>query len=63
MIEEIQAMWPQINNKLSFIREFAPIIGRTPSYLRNHWFGMFWAIPEKSQEETRDYMKEYIKRQ
>lgn len=60
-IDNIKNLWGQIGNKTDFIKEFAPVVGRSPSTLHNHWFARFWTVPIEFQDQTIKYMQNYIR--
>jgi len=51
LIDEIKLNYKQIKRKGAFIRKIAVLddINRSAPYLKNHWFGNYWAIPKDFQ--------------
>lgn len=47
LIHDIKAAYKKLKKKGEFIRTIAEKLNRKPTYLRNHWFGNYWAIPKK----------------
>ena len=63
MIENIKSLWKDIDYKTGFIIKFSQHIKRSPKTLHNHWFAMYWVVPENKQKETVEFMQNYIRLQ
>ncbi len=50
-MEEIKKLYKALKDKKAFCEELSKEVDYiTPRSLYNHWFGSFWAIPEKHQD-------------
>lgn len=63
MIENIQELYSQIDEKTKFIILASNHLGKSPLTLRNHWFSAFWSIPEEYQEQIVKLLQNTIKKQ
>ena len=65
MIENIQNLFSELNNKTKFIKEAADDLNKSPNTLRHHWFSNsgFWSIPEEYQPRVVELLQNKIKEQ
>lgn len=63
MIQEIQNLYAEVAHKTNFIKEVAAELGKSPSSLRNHWFGQFWSIPKEHQSKVKEILIKTIDNQ
>jgi len=57
-MQEIKHLYKMLKDKKAFCVELSKEVETTPLSLYNHWFGSFWAIPEKYQELVLTKLKE-----
>lgn len=50
-IDNIKELYNQIEHKTNFTIEVGTYFKKSPQSLRVHWFGNFWSIPDKYQDE------------
>lgn len=62
-IDNIKALYQQVNKKTEFIKVCAAYFGKSALSLRNHWFGNFWSIPEIYVDEVIKLLQNTIKNQ
>lgn len=63
MIDNIKTLYQQVNKKTDFIKMAADDLGKSPLTLRQHWFGLFWSIPEEHQERVVELLQRTISQQ
>lgn len=49
-MKDIKIMYSKLKDKKSFCKELSKEVEISPLSIYNHWFGSFWAIPEKHQQ-------------
>lgn len=57
-MKDIKIMYGKLKDKKSFCVELSKEVETSPLSIYNHWFGSFWAIPEKYQELVLTKLKE-----
>ena len=59
-IDEIKFLYKRLKNKIAFCSELSSYseIETSEKSIYNHWFGSFWAIPEKHQDLVLTKLKE-----
>lgn len=57
-MKEIRALYMQLKDKKSFCLELSKEVDISPLSIYNHWFGSFWAIPEKHQDKVLSKLKQ-----
>ena len=48
-MNEIKTLYSELKDKKAFCVELSEEVGTRAMTIYNHWFGTFWAIPEKHQ--------------
>lgn len=48
-MKEIKTLYGKLKDKKAFCVELSKEVETSPLSIYNHWFGSFWAIPEKHQ--------------
>lgn len=56
-------LYKHIHKKTKFIMEAGAHFGKSPQSLRVHWFGNFWSIPERYQDDLILFLQQKIKEQ
>lgn len=56
-------LWPQVQDKVDFIKKCSADFGRSANTINNHWFGRFWSIPQDLVDDIIVYMQNYIANQ
>ena len=46
-MKEIKELYGKLKDKKAFCLELSEFVDTSPRSIYNHWFGAFWAIPEK----------------
>jgi len=49
-MKEIKTMYGKLKDKKAFCIELSKEVETGAMTIYNHWFGSFWAIPEKHQD-------------
>lgn len=49
-MKEIKILYGKLKDKKAFCTELSKEVETSPLSIYNHWFGSFWAIPEKHQD-------------
>ena len=57
-MDEIKKLYRKLKDKKTFCQELSKDVETSPRSLYNHWFGSFWAIPEKYQDLVLTKLKE-----
>ena len=57
-MKEIKELYGKLKDKKAFCEELSKLVDTSPRSIYNHWFGSFWAIPEKHQELVLKMLKE-----
>jgi len=57
-MQEIKHLYKMLKDKKEFCQELSKEVETSPRSLYNHWFGSFWAIPEKYQNLVLTRLKE-----
>ena len=64
-IDNIKNLWSQLSNngaKTEFTLLVAEDLKKSPNTLRNHWFSVFWQIPEKHQDRVIELLQNTIRK-
>ncbi len=59
-MNEIKTLYGRLKNKKAFCEELSKSVDTSPRSLYNHWFGSFWAIPEKHQDLVLEKLKQTL---
>lgn len=59
-MNEIKSLYGKLKDKKSFCKELSKEVETSPLSIYNHWFGSFWAIPEKHQDLVLTKLKEKL---
>ena len=57
-MNEIKNLYGKLKDKKAFCKELSKEVETSPLSIYNHWFGSFWAIPEKHQGLVLSKLKE-----
>lgn len=57
-MKEIKTLYGKLKDKKDFCTELSKEVEASPLSIYNHWFGSFWAIPEKHQYLVLSKLKE-----
>lgn len=57
-MKEIKTMYGKLKDKKAFCLDLSREVDTGAMTIYNHWFGSFWAIPEKYQEIVLTKLKE-----
>ncbi len=60
-ISQIKEMYGKIKNKTAFALAYAKVVDKSAMSLKNHWFSSFFSIPKEYQDQTVEYLKEYLR--
>lgn len=63
ILDNIKTLYKQVKGKTTFIKMVAEDLDKKPSTLRQHWFQMFWAIPEEHQARVVELLQNQIREQ
>ena len=57
-MKEIKTLYGKLKDKKAFCTELSKEVEASPLSIYNHWFGSFWAIPEKHQDLVLSKLKD-----
>lgn len=57
-MKEIKLLYGKLKDKKAFCKQLSKEVEISPLSIYNHWFGSFWAIPEKHQDLVLTKLKE-----